>query len=496
MASKSTFAPSNPQLALQYSEERLLGDFLLPAGYKGLYGFHKYWGKKPAECVSFLIESLSCQGDVIVDPFIGHGTIAREAQARGRRFIGGDLNPAAIAITRLLLNPPSARDLEAALTSLEKKTRNEIEASYCSGAGIASHFLWEDEELLEVWSKSSSRQLDRCSATEQDEIEALRWNTHKARVLQPLSLFDNGRINTRSSFSWHDLFCGRAIRNIELLYSAILEYPLEIREALLCILTSSVGQMSKMVFAISNRGINTKGQKIEVGSWVIGYWRPKLHFEINVWNCFSNKANKLLKSLKTNGLSRYQYLSKLSQVEDVIFNRHSCAIINSDAVLMLNALKDGSVDLFVTDPPHGDRIPYLELSEMWNAILGQSSSFESELVVSDAKNRNKNEVEYEYSLGKALSLMCDKLKSDGLIAIMFNASIEESWSALRTFDTRLNYAGAFPMVYSSGSVVQDNRAGSLKHDYVLLYTKGRYEHRLPFLESIPGWTLKLPNQQE
>jgi hypothetical protein len=57
--------------------------------------------------------------------------------------------------------------------------------------------------------------------------------------------------------------------------------------------------MSSMVFAITNRG-KTKNQiskKIEVGSWVIGYWRPELHFEINVWNCFESKATKLYKAL-------------------------------------------------------------------------------------------------------------------------------------------------------------------------------------------------------
>ncbi len=495
MATKTSFAQSNSQLSLQDAEERLLGEFLQPAGYKGLYGFHKYWGKKPAECVSFLIESLSKEGDLIVDPFIGHGTIAREALARGRRIIGGDLNPAAIAITRLLVKPPAARALQDALNEIEKKTRIEIEDSYQTSGGIASHFLWDDEMLLEVWSKGSSRQLDKGPATDDDAADALSWNSYHAQLLRPLALFNNGRINTRSNFSWPDLFCGRAIRNIELLYSAILEYPTEIRNALLCILTSSVGQMSKMVFAISNRGGNTKGPKTEVGSWVIGYWRPKLHFEINAWNCFSNKAGKLIKSLNSRGLSRHEYVTDASQIDEVVQKRQSCAVVNSDAVQLLSGLGDDTVDLIVTDPPHGDRIPYLELSEMWNAILGQSAVFESELVVSDAKNRNKNEVAYEYGLGKILSLMCDKIKSEGLIAIMFNASIEESWSALASFDTRLNFAGAFPMAYSSGSVVQDNRAGSLKHDYVLIYTKGSNSHHMPFLESIPGWTCKLPSPQ-
>ena len=33
------------------------------------------------------------------------------------------------------------------------------------------------------------------------------------------------------------------------------------------------------------------------------------------------------------------------------------------------------VSLIVTDPPHSDRVPYLELSEFWNSLLGYDVSF-------------------------------------------------------------------------------------------------------------------------
>jgi hypothetical protein len=57
--------------------------------------------------------------------------------------------------------------------------------------------------------------------------------------------------------------------------------------------------MSKMVFAVTSRG-KTKGEishKVEAGSWVIGYWRPSLHFEINVWDCFQRRLSKLQKAI-------------------------------------------------------------------------------------------------------------------------------------------------------------------------------------------------------
>lgn len=83
------------QLSLALDLRTSVQQLTKPSGYKGLYGFHRYWGKKPAETVSFLVEQLSEPGEVVFDPFLGSGAIAREASMRGRRVIASDLNPAA-----------------------------------------------------------------------------------------------------------------------------------------------------------------------------------------------------------------------------------------------------------------------------------------------------------------------------------------------------------------------------------------------------------------
>ena len=38
-----------------------------PEGYKGIAAFHKYWGKKPIECLNFIIEKFTNQNDIILD---------------------------------------------------------------------------------------------------------------------------------------------------------------------------------------------------------------------------------------------------------------------------------------------------------------------------------------------------------------------------------------------------------------------------------------------
>ena len=79
-----------------------------PASYRGLYAFHKYWGKKPAEPMRYLIQHLCPEGGLVVDPFLGSGISALEAVQLYRRFVGMDINPAAVRLTRLLVSPPSA----------------------------------------------------------------------------------------------------------------------------------------------------------------------------------------------------------------------------------------------------------------------------------------------------------------------------------------------------------------------------------------------------
>ena len=129
-----------------------------------------------------------------------------------------------------------------------------------------------------------------------------------------------------------------------------------------------------------------------MGSWAIGYWRSTIHFEINVWNCFLNKANKLLKSLKYIDKNPYVNISK--SLEDIFDSGSNLLLILGDTRTEIKRFRDDSIDLVITDPPHGDRIPYLELSSMWNAILNAEPQYSNEIVVSNAKERGKNLTTY------------------------------------------------------------------------------------------------------
>ena len=107
-------------------------------------------------------------------------------------------------------------------------------------------------------------------------------------------MFENSRINVNKDQKVSDLFTKRALVGLSLLLDEIskIEDPL-IKSVFELTLTGTLSQASKLVFVIRNRKKNEGSEsKADVGSWVIGYWVPEEHFEINVWNCFENRYKK------------------------------------------------------------------------------------------------------------------------------------------------------------------------------------------------------------
>ena len=468
------------------------GDISAPPAYAGILAFHKYWGKKPYEPLAYLIERLTDKGDIVLDPFMGSGISGFAANHLHRRFIGIDLNPVAHKISSLVLDPPSRSVLQKSLKQLETIAKPTIQDTYQTGSSFLpiSHLLWDEEKLIEVWA-NDGRKRQTFEPQPFDYERAASFDQYVPSFRAP-TIFRNSRINASPGLSWRDFFTGRALQNIDCLLAGIEACDPEARNVLQLCLTASLGQMSKMVFAITGRG-KTSGrasERIEVGSWVIGFWRPKVHFEINVWNCFYQRAQKLLKALPET-----RRTAAAGSLKELVAFKADATLLQGDALNMLDEVPDGSIRLILTDPPHGDRVPYLELSEIWNAVLDLDVRFEDEVVVSNANERRKTQTDYTQRMNRFIAASARKLRADGLLAVMFNARTAASWDFFTNVreeisgDT-LSFRGCFPLEYSARSVVQDNRAGSLKSDFVLLFSFEGNRH-IDF-RNIPGWSEHYP----
>ncbi|MDR2797614.1 MAG: DNA methylase [Treponema sp.] len=481
-------------------EQKTINDILNPNTYRGIYSFHKYWGKKPPESIIYFIQNYTSESDIILDPFLGSGFISNESLKRNRRFIGIDLNPFSIEHTKFLLDMPSPVEYWQAIKEIKSEIKDLIYSSYRLESGnIGSHYLWNNNTLLQVWVKpENGRTRIEIKPTDFDIQIYNAFDNYKIKYIRKPQFFTNSRINSKSSMSLSDLFTRRALRNIDLLIAKIKQYPESLQRALYLTLTSASGQMSSMVFAITKRGKtkNEISEKIEVGSWVIGFWRPELHFEINVWNCFENKAKKLYNALQNTNKEKYIIYNDLPE----LFNSNTGGYVtNNNCLITMKNIPNNSIQLICTDPPHSDRIPYLELSEMWNSILNKKASFEEEIVVSNAKERKKEKMNYINDMSKFIRESERILKKEGVFLLYFNARDKESWKFMEIIKTSsdLEFFGAFPVEYSANSVVQDNRKGGMKTDYILIMKhKGSCILNLYDFDRIPGWISVLPKSSE
>ena len=88
-----------------------------------------YPTQKPVELLERIIRISTDPGDTIIDPFCGSGTALVAASLLGRKHIGIDSNPAAIAICRQRLETPAKTEsalLRKGLQSYMTKTEEEI----------------------------------------------------------------------------------------------------------------------------------------------------------------------------------------------------------------------------------------------------------------------------------------------------------------------------------------------------------------------------------
>jgi DNA modification methylase len=470
-----------------------------PEGYKGLAGFHKYWGKKPTKSWRLLIERLTKGGEIVLDPFLGSGLIAKECSDLNRRFIGFDINPISIELTELYLSPPTYKELKNALDVLYKEIAPRVNQIYMLSTGdIATHFLWENDSITRTWTKNGRTRVE-LNLSKPELLSIEQAEKYELANTANFRFYDNSRINSKSNMNIYDLFSPRALKVIDLIIHEISKTTGNTKRALRLILSAALGQMSNMVFAVSKRGKNSGivSDVVEVGSWVIGYWRPNQHFEVNAFNCYENKANKLLKALKE--LESMSPARITKNTKDFFQGTGGCLISLGDSENLLKALPEKSVHVILTDPPHGDRIPYLELSEMWNGFLGYEADLASELVISDAKGRDKDKSGYNKKLSSIFSECSRTLVTGGVLAVMFNARSSEHWESLHELEKKslLSFVGCYPLEYSAGSVVQDNREGGLKSDYVLIYVKSENKdeaNRISQLfEDLESWSKKLPS---
>lgn len=437
------------------------------SSYKGIYAMHKYWGKKPFNEISSFIERYTLPGETVLDSFCGSGVTLIEALKLNRKCFGLDINPIAIKLAKVSMTAVDINEVNQEFLHLKKFLQPKINSLYEINENgqrtLVTHTIWKNGTPIEVWYSTEKKKKIIRNGNDTD-INMANHPSILPKWYPNALMFENSRINVGDNQTVADLFTPRAIVGLSLILDEINKIENDnIRDIFELTFTGALSQASNLVFVIRDRK-NSKESKAEVGSWVIGYWVPEEHFEINVWNCFENRYKRIKKGIL--------------EINELFSNRpenyfdDNVTLLKGTATLLPFA--ENSVDYAFIDPPHADRILYLEQSLMWNAWLKIDNDIDwsDEIIISGAKERKeKDTANYNLLLNKAFSEIKRVLKPNRYFSLAFNCLDDNTWiDTLNLFIINgFEFTDIVPLEYSATSVVQDNRKNALKTDFVLTF---------------------------
>jgi len=385
----TTTATAKPKGDFDYTNRPLLEEIpVKKRAARRHFGVHGYFTKQTWNVVAEYIKNFSKPGDLVLDPFGGSGITAIEALMNGRSGINIDLNPMAVFIVQSLIAPVNQTALAQAF-----------------------------EEVKKEYNKNEP-------TTEAEIKKALK----KYSGPKPLSLPKGSDVETVDQ-----LFSDKQTAQLGLLKFIIKKQTNEnIRNSLLLMFS---GLVTKVNLTYHTSKIATKDGQGDASAF--RYYRYRIAPEpvdVNVMKYFALRYQKIRDAKK-----EMEYFIN----EKTISN----AQIIKGTATKLKFLPKESVDYIYTDPPYGKKIPYLDLSAMWNAWLDLDVSeqdFKEEAIEGGEHNKSKDE--YNELMAQSIKEMYRVLKFDRWLSFVFAHKDPEFWHLI--IDTAescgFEYVGAVP----------------------------------------------------
>lgn len=350
------------------------------------FGVHGYFTKQTWNVVAEYIKNFSKPGDLVLDTFGGSGITAIEALMNSRSAINIDLNPMAVFLVQSLIAPVKQSDLTQAF--------NEVKEEY----------------------------VKKEPKTEDEIKKALK----KYCGPKPLPLPKGSDVPTVDK-----LFSDKQTAQLGLLKSIILKQSNEnIRNSLLLMFS---GLVTKVNLTYHTSKIATKDGQGDASAF--RYYRYRLAPEpvdVDVMKYFKLRFEKIRDAKK-----EMEYFIN----EKTISN----AQIVKGTATNLKFIPKETVDYIYTDPPYGKKIPYLDLSAMWNAWLDlevTEQDFKDEAIEGGEHDKSKDE--YNQLMAQSIKEMYRVLKYDRWLSFVFAHKDPEFWHLI--IDTAescgFEYAGA------------------------------------------------------
>lgn len=390
------------------------------------FGCLAYFTRQSWDIVTQNIKNFTSEGDVVLDPFGGSGVTAIEAMMNGRIGIHVDLNPLSIFMAKAL----SAKVDLGVLYALSEEILNEFEnlrpKNEREARNLLKHAQYYPNAIdLEFGEIATQKMQDSMLWIPQDE--PLPKGSDVDSVLKLFSNVQLAELALLRKLIFKRTFYRKIQR--ELRYSLMLAFY-------------NVLNVINLTYHISqHKGLTNKAGN----SAIFIYYRYRIAKKptfVDIVESFRGKIDRIMRGKQEleNAPSDSFYQSYLYPLENVIKDfkgamlnqRENLAqsdsrihksngerIFQADAT-NLQEIEKESVDFIYTDPPYGAKIPYLDLSTMWNAWLDfpvDSDLKEKECI--EKGSLEKSRYEY-YDLMKAsLKEMYRVLKWNRWLAFVF-----------------------------------------------------------------------------
>lgn len=324
------------------------------------HGVHGYFTRQVWSVVQKYINTFTRPGDLILDPFGGSGVTFIEALILGRRSIHVDINPLSKFIVETLVQGVDVNALAATFES------------------VVSEF---------------AKRRPKTKA----EIETV---LQKCPYPKGFVLPANSDVRTVE-----ELFDRKQLAELALLKSIIAKVKHEVVRQHLLLMFSGLLNKINLTYHASEGRSEGRGD-----SAIFRYYRYRIAHtapRLDVVKVFRSRLKRVLAAKE----ELRPYLSKLDMSENKILQ---------GSATNLKDVPDGSIDYIYTDPPYGSKIPYLDLSTMWNAWLDldvKRKDFELEAI--EGGELEKTKVEYSDLIAKSIKEMYRVLKFNRWMSFVF-----------------------------------------------------------------------------
>ncbi len=371
---------------------------------------HKYWSRKPWYLIQDHVLRYSKIDDVVLDPFMGSGTVGLEAILNHRSFIGYDLNPSAVFLSDSTI---SDLDFDAHIFDLElsnikdnlyKKVMDLYEVN--SGRYILYH-VSGDVKNLDFNTVTVNYDLkDQKKITLSNELLNLSFTIDLPYPDQEFpSKFYKDRFSYKGYKSVSDFYTSRNLKALTIIFNYLSSAELKYKKYFLLAFSNTLLHVSKL------KGLNVRPLGVN------NYWIPDDNIQENVIWRFLDRAQNILTAKKI--------LRKRFKEKNVLTSQIPKFTLYNKSSLELTEITSASIDYIITDPPYGDAIQYSELSFIWNCWLGKEYLNNEEVIINPVQN--KGLFEFHSAIAKFIRQTNRVLKENACFTLCFQNKDLNIW---------------------------------------------------------------------